>query len=100
MEKLIAAILGGALFAANVSPARADWRGRGEEWRRGGEEWRRGGEEWHHRQHLNGGWETGSGGAGSGLGRGLPFVSPSPFNSQRLAPPTYNNGPRCGFPYC
>jgi hypothetical protein len=101
MEKRIAAILGVAIFAASVSPACADWRGRTEEWQRGGGDWRHGGDErLEHRQYFNGGSGTGFGGAGSGLGRGLPFVSPPPIYGRPPASPSFNYGPRCGFPYC
>ena len=96
MVKLLYASLGVVLLAAAVSPARADWRGRGDDWRQGGGEWRGRGDEWReYRQPPNGGWATGSGGAGSGVGRGLPYVLPPPVTS-----PAYRYGPHCGFPYC
>jgi hypothetical protein len=99
MVKLLAAILGVTLLATTVSPARGDWRGRGEEWRHGRGEWRHEREEWHeHRHDLHGRWGFGLGGVP--LGPGLPYVSPPPVYYPPLPPPTYYYGPRCGFPYC
>jgi hypothetical protein len=101
MVKLLSAILGVALLAATASPACAEWRGGSEEWRRGGGEWRHGSDEWRgQRQQFNGGRGIGLGGAGSGVGRGLPFVSSPPVYNGPIARPTYNYGPRCGFPFC